>query len=142
MAKRFAPNEHFQLRLVKRFDGRRIVTYPKLGQPNESAAKDHILDFFDNERSVLQAARTYCARGEKRKGPLPGEFLGVVVVKFAGDPSRWGSLLSGAKVPQGVRLSGRPRRMPGTATWLYYLTSEGKALHVDPVTHEIGLPVG
>ena len=35
MAKTLSPNMHFQLRLVKRFDGTRIVTHANLGQPNE-----------------------------------------------------------------------------------------------------------
>jgi len=140
MAKRLPPNVHFQLRLVKRFDGRRIVTYPNLGQPNEGAAEDHTLDLFPNEKSALQAARNYCARGEKRKGPLPGEFLGVVVVKFESDPSKWKSVRPGTFGP-GLKLSGRPRRAPGTATWLYYVSPDEKAFHVYPATHEIGHPV-
>jgi hypothetical protein len=116
MAKRLPPNAHFQLRLVKRFDGRRLVTYQNLGQPNEGAAKDHTLDLFENERSALQAARNYSARGEKRKGPLPGEFLGIVVVKYESDPSKWRSVRPGA-FGAGLKLSRRPRacqaRQPG-----------------------------
>jgi hypothetical protein len=140
MPKRLSPNEHFQLRLVKRFDRKVIKTYGELAQPNEGAAKDHIMDFFDNERSALQAARNYSARGEKRKGPLPGEFLGVVVVKYESDPNKWITIRPGSFFPR-AKVSHRPRRVPGTATWLYYVSSDEKAFYVDSKTHEKGDPV-
>ena len=134
MAKRLPPNTHLQLRLVKRFDGRRLVTYRNLAQPKEGAAKDHTLDLFLNERSALQAARNYCARGEKRKGPLPGEFLGVVVVKHESEGSK-----SARVGPWGPgKLIGRRPRVPGTTTWLYYVSPECEAFHIDPVTQEKG----
>ena len=136
MAKTLPPNMHFQLRLVKRFDGTRIVTHPNLGQPNEGAAKDHVLDLYDNERSALQAARNYCARSEKRKGPLPGQFLGVVVVKYESDPSRWKSIKPGS-FGSGFKLSGRPQRVVGKTIWLYYVDPQSKAFHVNARTHHV-----
>ena len=136
MAKTLQTNMHFQLRLVKHLDGTRIVTHLNLGQPNEGAAKDHVLDLFDNERSALQAARNYCARGEKRKGPLPGQFLGVVVVKFESDPSRWKSVKPGS-FGSGFKLRGRPPRVKGKTIWLYYVDPQSKAFHVDARTHRV-----
>ncbi len=136
MVKTLPPNMHFQLRLVKRFDGTRIVTHPNLGQPNEGAANDHVLDLYDNERSALQAARNYCARGEKRKGPLPGQFLGVVVVKYESDPSRWKSVKPGS-FGSGFKLSRRPPRVKGKTIWLYYVDPQSKAFHMDARTHHV-----
>ncbi len=140
MAKTLPPNMHFQLRLVKRFDGTRVVTHPNLGQPNEGTAKDHVLDLFDNERSVLQAARNYCARGEKRKGSLPGQFLGVVVMKFEGDPSRWKSVKPGS-FSSYFKLSRRPPRVKGKTIWLYYVDPQSKAFHMDARTRQVMAPV-
>ena len=136
MAKTLPPNMHFQLRLVKRFDGTRVVTHPSLGQPKEGATKDHVLDLYDNERSVLQAARNYCARGEKRKGLLPGPFLGVVVVRYESDPSRWKSVKPGS-LGSGFKLSRRPQRVVGKTVWLYYVDLHSKAFHVDARTHRV-----
>ena len=127
---------HFQLRLVKHLDGTRIVTHPNLGQPNEGTTKDHVLDRCDNERSALQAARNYCARGEKRKGPLPGQFLGVVVVKYESDPSRWKSVKPGS-FSSYFKLSRRPPRVVGKTIWLYYVDPQSKAFHVDAKTHHL-----
>ena len=137
MPKRLPPNDHFQFRLVKRFDGRRIVTYANLAQPNEGSAKDHTMDFFGNERSALQEAKNYSARGEKRKGLLPGEFLGVVVVKYESDPNKSITIRPGSFFPRAT-VSHRPRRVPGTATWLYYVNPEGERFHVGPTTHVKG----
>jgi hypothetical protein len=79
------------LRLVKELRGsprrREIITLPFLGKPKEGAKDDHTLDLHATERSALQAARNYCNRSDKRKGLLPGQFLGVVVVKFESDLS-------------------------------------------------------
>jgi len=136
MTKTLPPNMHFQLRLVKRFDGKRIVTHRSLGQPNEGVAKDHVLDLYDNERSVLQAARNYCARGDKRKGPLPGPFLGVVVVKYESDPSRWKSIKPGS-LGSDFQLSRRPQRVTGKTSWLYYVDPDSKAFHVNAKTHRV-----
>ena len=136
MVKTLPSNMHFQLRLVKRFDGTRIVTHANLGQPNEGTARDHVLDLFGNERSALQAARNYCARGEKRKGPLPGQFLGVVVVKYESDPSRWKSVKPGS-FGSYIMLSRRPPRVVGKTIWLYYVDPQSKAFHVDARTHHV-----
>lgn len=140
MAKTLPPNVHFHLRLVKCFDGTRIVTHLNLAQPNEGTAKDHVWDLYKNERSVLKAARNYCARGEKRKGPLHGQFLGVVVVKYESDPSRWKSVKPGS-FGSSFKLSGRPQRVVGKTIWLYYVDPQSKAFHVDARTHHVVGPV-
>ena len=74
---------HYQLRLVQRFDGQRIVTHRPLARAKSLKARDKTLDFTaGSESAVLQKARDYCRRGAKRKGELPGRtFIGVVLVK-------------------------------------------------------------
>ena len=136
MGKTLPPNMHFQFRLVKCFRGTRIITHRSMAQPNEGAPKDHVLDLFDNERSVLQKARNYCARGEKRKGPLPGPFLGIVVVKYESDQSRWKSVKPGS-FGSGFKLSRRPSRVKGKTIWLYYVDPHSKAFHMDAKTHRV-----
>ncbi len=141
MSNRLPANIHFQLRLVKRCDGRKIVTYGNLAKPKEGAAKDQTLDLFPTEKSALQAARNYSLRGEKRKGHLPGNFLGVVVVSYESDPTRWRSIRPGA-IGGGFQLANRPARVKGTVTWHYYVNPDGKAYHINSETHEVGDPVG
>jgi hypothetical protein len=140
MANRLPTNAHFQLRLVKRFDGRRIVTFGNLAKPKEGEAKDQTLDLFANERSALQYARNYCSRGERRKGPLPGEFLGVVIVQHESDPSKWKSIAPGSPL-RGAVLANRPKRAKDTTVWRFYVDPDGKAYAVNPKTHEIDGPI-
>ena len=132
-------NVHYQVRLVKRLDGRRVVTHHALAQPKELRARDKTLDF-GTERGALQAARNYSARGEQRKGPLPGDFVGTIVVKHISDPTKFGTVKLG-NVPRGFEVTKRPRRLVGTTTWLYYVDPNGKAFHVNGKTHRIGDPV-
>jgi len=150
LTKNLMSNVQFQLRLVKELRGsprrREIITLPFLGKPKEGAKDDHTLDLHATERSALQAARNYCNRSDKRKGLLPGQFLGVVVVKFESDPS--GSKRVPITVPKRLmkgRDWGRKRRELGTTTWLYYIEPQEpqscKAFHVDTTLsgeHRIG----
>ena len=143
MTKNLLSNVHFQLRLVKELRGSRIITGKSLADIKEGANDDHTLDLLARERSALQEARNYCNRSDKRKGLLPGQFLGVVVVKFESDPS--GSKRVPMTVPKRLMKGGdwgRKRREPGTTTWLYYIEPEScKAFHVDTTLsgeHRIG----
>jgi len=129
-------NVQFQLRLVKELRGsprrREIITLLFLGKSKEGAKEYRTLRLQATERSALQAARNYCRRSDKRKGLLPGQFLGVVVVRFEGDPS--GAKLVQTTIPQ-KRIGGHSKqREPNTTTWLYYIEPEScKAFHVDTV---------
>lgn len=148
MAKNLLSNVHFQLRLVKELRGSRIITGKSLADIKEGANDDHILDLLARERSALQEARNYCNRSDKRKGLLPGQFLGVVVTKFESDPS--GSKRVPTTVPKRLMKGsrwGRKRRVKDTTTWLYYIEPQSckascKAFHVDARTHQIMGPVG
>lgn len=140
MTKNLLSNVHFQLRLVKELRGRpgsrEIITLPFLGKSKERAKDDHTLDLHATEQSALQTAHNYCERGDKRKGLLPGQFLGVVVVKFESDPSRWKSVKPGS-FGSGFKLRGRPPRVKGKTIWLYYVDPQSKAFHVDARTHRV-----
>ena len=127
------PHHHFQLRLVKRIDGRRIVTHGPMANANGIAAKDKTLDF-STKGEAVKSAKDYCCRGSRRKGPLPGEFLGVVVVRRESDQTRW---ISVGSLTAGMKVSKRPKRVKGTTTWLSYVDKDGVEYHVDPVTHRI-----
>jgi hypothetical protein len=137
MTKNLMSNVHFQVRLVKELRGSpgrlQIITHPVLAKPKEGANDDHTLDLHATERSALQAARNYCSRGDRRKGLLPGQFLGVVVVRFESDPS--GSKRVPTTIPKRLMKGsdwGRKRREPDTTTWLYYIEPQScKAFHVD-----------
>ena len=132
----FDANVHYQLRLVKRIDGGRIVTHGPLAQPKGLGARDKTVDF-GTEKGALQAARNYSKRGERRKGPLPGDYMGAVVTKFVTDAARFGAIKPG-NVPGGFILTNRSKRLEGTTTWLYYVDPDGKAFHVSAETHRVG----
>lgn len=131
------PHAHYQLRLVQRFDGARIVTYASLAQPKSLEAKDKTLDLTaGSEKGALQKARNYCRRGAKRKGELPGEFIGVVLVKHVSDTGRPITVTR-----SGFQVTKRPKRTTGTTVWLYYVDADGKAFMVDPSTHHVLNPL-
>ena len=125
---------HYQLRLVQRFDGQRIVTHRPLAQAKSFKARDKTLDFTaGSERGALQKAKDYCRRGAKRKGELPGyTFIGVVLVKHTTDSNKPVSVL-----PSGFEVTKRPRRTTGTTVWLYFVDASGRAYKVDPSTHQV-----
>lgn len=126
------PHAHYQLRLVRRFDGMRIVTYPPLAQPKSLKDRDKTLDITaGTERGALQKARNYCRRGPKRKGELPGEFLGVVLVKHNSDSDK--SIV----VSRSFEVTKRPKREKGTTVWLYYVDADGQAFTVNPMSHHV-----
>ena len=134
MAKQLPGNVHFQIRLVKRFDGKKIVTHGTLAHAKSLQAKDKTLDLVGTEKGALQQARNYCKRGSRRKGPLPGEFLGVVLIKYDSNPNKPRTVRSGAG---GFQVTHRPRRVTATTTWLYYVDPDANAYQVDPITREI-----
>ena len=109
------PHAHYQLRLVRRFDGAGIMTHPSLAQPKSLKARDKTLDITaGSERGALQKARNYCRRGAKRKGELPGEFIGVVLVKHVSDASRPITVKrSGFQVDQKAQTNNRNHRLDG-----------------------------
>lgn len=127
------PHAHYQLRLVRRFDGARIVTYSSLAQPKSLKDTDKTLDAIPGDKKgALQKARNYCRRGDKGKGDLPGEFIGVVVVKHVFDANR----------PITVRradfqVTKRPKRTTGTTVWMYYVNADGQAYTIDSSTHHV-----
>ena len=134
---RLDSHAHYQLRLVKRFNGANIVTHRKMAAVKSTQAKDKTLDFTaGSERGALQKARNYCSRGSNRKGELPGEFIGVVVAKHTSDPNK-----SVAVSYPGFEVSSRHRRSRGTTVWLYYVDAHGKAYHIDPSNRELLGPV-
>ncbi len=131
------PHAHYQLRLVRRFDGAGIMTHPSLAQPKSLKARDKTLDItVGSERGALQKARNYCRRGAKRKGELPGEFIGVVLVKHVSDASRPITVKR-----SGFQVTKRPRRTTGTTVWMDFVDADGKAYTVDPATHYVLNPV-
>ena len=143
MTKKLLSNVHFQLRLVRELRGspgrREIITFPSLAKSKEGAKDDHTLDLRATDRSVLQEARNYCRRSDKRKGLPPKQFLGVVVTKFEGDSSR--SKVVPTTIPPWMIKGRRSRRVPDTTTWLYYIEPQScKAFHVDTLSgeHRIG----
>lgn len=75
---------HYQLRLVKRIDGRILITHSELANGGATGARDKTLDVFqaNNDNAALQRARDYVHRSIRKKGSLPGEFRSVVVVKY------------------------------------------------------------
>lgn len=112
-------NEHFQLRLVKELRGpdkRQIITFAFLGKAKEGKKYDKTLDFYATEKGALQQARNYCWRSDERKGLLPGQFQGIVLIKFE---SKSDSFLVRHTLPN-VQSADKPRK-PGTTRWLYYL---------------------
>ena len=146
MTKNLLSNVHFQLRLVKELRGRpgsrEIITLPFLGKSKERAKDDHTLDLHATEQSALQTAHNYCERGDKRKGLLPGQFLGVVVVKFESDSSGQKPKTVPRTLPKHMIVTARKRREKGTTTWLYYIEPQScQAFHVDTTLsgeHRIG----
>lgn len=141
MANQLSAKVHFQLRLVKRFDGKTIITHGNLSKPKEGAAKDQTLDFFSDETSALHAAQDYARRGDKRKDLPPNvEFRGVVVVSYESEPVKWLSSPQRISASE-LEVNNRPPRVKGTATWRYYVSHDGKAYYVNPKTHKITWPV-
>ena len=133
---RLDPHAHYQLRLVRRFDGRRLVTHSPLAQPKSLKDRDKTLDITaGTERGALQKARHYCRRGPKRKGELPGEFLGVVLVKHTSDSNK------SIAVTRSYQVTKRPKRTTGSTVWLYYVDADGHAFTVDQLTHYVLNPV-
>ncbi len=129
---------HYQIRLVERFAGRRIVTHRQLAHAKSTESRDKTLDIFqaDSDRSALQRAREYIARSERRKGPLPADFLGVVVAKYETDPSKPGLIrrIKGQSMPE---VTNRRTRTRGTTAWLYFVDIFGNAYHVDAKRHNL-----
>lgn len=124
---------HYQLRLVKRIDGTRIVTHGQLAQPKSLNAPDKTMDFnVGSVRAALTRAKDYCRRGCRRKGGLPGEFFGVVLVKHESDAKK-----SVAVKTPGFEVTKRPKRIPDTTVWLYYVSQDLEAYEVTE-GHEIG----
>ena len=127
-------NVQFQIRLIKELRGspgkQVIITMPFLAKPKEGIKDDHTLRLYATEKSALQAARNYCNRSDERKGLTPGSFLGVVVVKFEGDPT--GAKRVSITIPQN-RIGGHSRvRVSGTTTWLYYIEPRlCKVFHIE-----------
>lgn len=123
---------HYQLRMVKRLDGKKLVTHQPLANVKSTTARDKTLDEFqaNTDRGALQHARNFLRRSPARQGPLPDPFLGVVVAKFDSDPSKPGIIR--ALNPYGnVEVINRRQRMKGTTTWLFFVNVEGNAFHVD-----------
>ena len=120
---------HYQLRLVKRIDGKKIVTYGNLGKLKEGRAKDQTLDFTDaTDKGALKKAQGFVTREDSNKGPMPEPIKGVVVVKHESEPAKW---VAGRLTKAGsVVVTKRPQRKLGTATWLYYVVTEGMACDV------------
>ena len=134
---------HYQFRLVKQIRGSRIVTHQVIAHSKSPIARDKSLDIFeaDSDIAALQRARSYIRRSGGNKGPLPGEFRGVVVVRYATDPAKPG--LIGARNKWGqVEVTNRRRRLQGTTTWLYYIDPTGQAYSLGPNTHRIERQVG
>ena len=128
---------HYQVRRVKRFDGKKIVTRPTLAQPKKKGAADKTLDFginFRTEGDALQQASNYCAQVPQKKEQ---EFFGVVVVKHETDPLK-SVAVNRPDAPRPLQVSKRPRRLTGTTTWLYYVNHESNVFYVEPKTHQIG----
>ena len=128
--------KHYQIRLVKRFDGRRIVTHPPLANAKSTGSRDKTLDVFEatSDRSALGRAREYNRRSDKRKGPLPGDYLGAVVVRYETDTSKQGVI---RRSRGGSEVTNRRRRLKGTTSWLYFVDPEGDAYHVDARTYSL-----
>ena len=139
MADRLPGSRHFQLRLVKRIDAGQIVTHGPVGVVNSLDAPDNTMDFGGTEKGVLQHARNYCRRGAARKGPLPGPFLGVVVVEHESDSSIL-ELANIRNMPRGTHIKGRAHSLKGTTKWLFYIKSTGEAFYLNR-THHIGAKV-
>lgn len=142
MPNQASTRSHYQLRLVKRIDKGKIVTHAKIAYAKGVDARDKVLDVFEanSDRSALQRAREYCKSGDKKKGPLPGEFLGVVLVKFESDPAKPGLIRRGG-TPGAATVVNRRRRVAGKTAWIYYVDPEIHAYHVDSKSHMIGKPV-
>ena len=126
---------HYQLRLVLRLDGTKIVTHGCLAQPKSFKDPDKTLDFAaGSEKAILQKARDYCRRGTSRKGELPGGFIGVVLVKHTTDSDKPITI----KLPRNqgrFQVTKRPKRTPGTTVWSYFVDADGEAYTIDPLTH-------
>ena len=122
---------HYQIRLVKRFDGAKIVTYAPMAQPKTLKDRDKTLDVTTagGEKGALQKARNYCRRGATRKGDLAGRFLGVVLVKHVSPVHR------SITVSNSWQVTKRPRRVVGTTEWLYFVDPDARAYYVDSSSH-------
>ncbi len=144
MTKNLSSNVHFQFRLVKELKGPRpsIITKLGLAKYKERAKDDKTIDLLHTDREALKYARNYCSRSDKRKGLVPGQFLGLVVTKFTSESA-------GKPVPRTIpyrRIKGpRGRREPCTTTWLYYIEPQScQAFFVDTTPsgkHFIGEPL-
>ena len=119
--------KHYQLRLVRRILGSRVVTHRELARPKGLNARDQTMEYFaDSDKEALKKARDYCNRGQRRKGKLPGPFLGVVVVRHKTDSSEPLYLRQGS-----FEVSKRPRRLKGTTEWLFYVAPNLVAYEID-----------
>jgi hypothetical protein len=137
MPDQMASRSHYQLRLVKRVDRKRVVTHPPLAHAKSVNARDKTLDIFqaNNDRAALQRAREYGLKSLQKKGPLPGDYRGVVVVKHQtahAKPFLVEQTKSGA-----IEIVNRRRRLAGSTVWLYYLDNEGNAWNLDAKSHEL-----
>ena len=138
MSNQSQSRSHYQFRLVKRIDGRKLVTHAILANARSKGARDKTLDIFQasNDRAALQRARDYFHRAVQNKGPLPGEFRGVVVVKYDSDPKK-PAIISQPKLHGPLETANRRRQLRGTTTWLYYLDPKGDVFYVDAVDHHV-----
>ncbi len=127
---------HYQLRLVRRLDGTKIVTHGRLAQLKSLKDPDKTLDFTaGSEKAALKKVRDYYWRGPRRKGELPGDFIGAVLVKHTTDAGRSITVKPPSRFQAGFQVTKRPRRTTGTTVWLYYLDANGLVYTVDPLTH-------
>ena len=123
---------HYQLRMVKRLDDRKLVTHRPLANAKSASARDKTLDEFqaNSDRGALQHGRNFLRRSSARQGPMPDPFLGVVVSKFDSDPSKPGIIRPLSRYGN-VEVVNRRWRMKGTTTRLFFINVEGFPFHVD-----------
>ena len=134
---------HYQYRVVRKLEGKRVFTHKKLLQINSTRrARTKTVDQYSDatgkpltrpkdERFAMEAAKRFCEQVDagQRDAPVM-EFRGLVVAKFKSS----GTVGITAGQPEGYR---RPRRTMGSTEWICYVAPSGHVSNLHPKRHTL-----
>lgn len=115
--------EHYQCRLVKRLDGRKIITFRKLGKMYAHEQKT-LKSYHTLDEAITEAC--------KFNPSLPLEVKGIVIVRFRA--SGGGTIVNASDKKPFVRITNRKL---GTSVWLRFIDRSGEVYELSPDNHEI-----